>query len=159
MLGAGLAGGQKFLLQDNLKRTYEWAHSKWKVNPCCVACTMAGEAHQERCACQARCPTGQEHPVSALDLCWLLCSTRESARAPQLPQPQDHDTEPRPRHPQPQDSQTGCWPWSVTSASLSVISQSTSALVVLEEAPTPPPPQLLSKNSPQSQHQNTQSSS
>lgn len=67
------------------------ANGKW--NPCCVACTMAAEAHQERCACQAHCHTGQEHPVLALDPCWLLCSTQESPCAPHLPQPHDHDTQ------------------------------------------------------------------
>lgn len=75
---AGLAGGQKkFLPQDNLKGTCEWDHSKWKMNPCSVACTTAGEAQQERCTCWARCHTSHEHPVSALGPCWLLCSRQE----------------------------------------------------------------------------------
>lgn len=75
-----------------------------------------------------------------------------------MPPPATSPPVPEPHTPLPQDSQTGCWPWSVTSASLSAKSQSRSALVFLEEAPTPPA-QLLSKNSPQSQCQNTHSSS
>lgn len=80
------------------------------------------------------------------------------------PAPWPWHTVPQPRHPcppahtpLPQDSQTGCWPWSVTTASLSVKSQSRSAPVFLEEAPIPP--QLFSQSSPQAQCQNTHSSS
>lgn len=147
------------MLQDNLKSTYEWDCSKWEMNPCCADCTMAGEAHHERGACCHRAPKCQPWAVLAPG------STRESAHAPRLPQHHDHDTRspshttpvPEPHTLLPQDSQTVCWPWSAVSASLLVKSQSRSTLVFLEKAPTPA--QFFPQNSPQSQCQNTHSSS